>query len=132
MVPLITCEIHLSQYVCELVIGVNVFDLDFGCQIDSIKQPIKSNSVGSGNMSHCRTSSLYDHLDHCFGVFKAVRGLCLATGQYSSLCVSAVGLVLCGFDHMEVDEQDREQVDSERRERERKKTKQGNNQRSNM
>ena len=33
---------------------------------------------------------------------------------------------------MEVDEQDREQVDSERRERERKKTKQGNNQRSNM
>ena len=35
---------------------VNVFDLDLGVQIDSIKQPIKSNSVGSGNMSHCRTS----------------------------------------------------------------------------
>ena len=34
------------------------------------KKPIKSNSVGSGNMSQCRASSLYDHLDHCFVVFK--------------------------------------------------------------
>ena len=46
MVPLIACEISLCQYVCELVFGVNVFDLDFGVQIDSIKRPIKSNSVG--------------------------------------------------------------------------------------
>ena len=53
MIPFITCEISLCQYVCELVFGVNVFDLDFGVQIDSIKQPINSNSVGSGNMSHC-------------------------------------------------------------------------------
>ena len=58
MIPFITCEISLGQYVCELVFGVNVFDLDFGVQIDSIEQPIKSNSVGSGNMSHCRASSL--------------------------------------------------------------------------
>ena len=55
-----------------------------------------------------------------------VRGLCIATGHYSSLCVSAVVLFLGGFDHMEVDEQDREQVDSEResrgaRERERRR-----------
>ena len=70
MVPLITCEISLCQYVCELVLGVNVFDLDLGVPIDSIKQPIKSNSVGSGNMSHCKASSLYDHLDHCFVVLK--------------------------------------------------------------
>ena len=66
MIPLITCEISLGWYVCELVFGVNVFDLDFGVQINSNKQPIKSNSVGSGNMSHCRASSLSDHLDHCF------------------------------------------------------------------
>ena len=58
-----------GQYVCELVFGVNVFDLDLWVQIDSIKQPIKSNSVGSGNMSHCRTSTLCNHLDHCFVVF---------------------------------------------------------------
>ena len=63
MIPFITCENSLCQFVCELVLGVSVFDLDLGVQIDSIKQPIKSNSVGSGNMSHCRASSLYDHLD---------------------------------------------------------------------
>ena len=73
MVPLITCEITLCQYVCELVLGVNVFDLDFGVQIDSIAQPIKRNSVGSGNTSHCRASSLYDHLDHCFVVFRDIQ-----------------------------------------------------------
>ena len=58
IVPLITCEIHLCHYVSELVFGVNIFDLAVGVQIDSIKPPIKSNSVGSGNMSHCRASSL--------------------------------------------------------------------------
>ena len=63
MVPFITCEVSLGQYVCELVFSVDVLDLDFWVQIDSIEQPIKRNSVGSGNMSHCRTSSLYDHLD---------------------------------------------------------------------
>ena len=48
-------------------------------------------------------------------VIQAVRGLYIATGQYSSLCVSAVVLILGGSDVMEVDEQDREQVDSERK-----------------
>ena len=38
--------------------GVDVFDLDLGVQIDSIKQPIKRNSVGVGDVSHCRTPSL--------------------------------------------------------------------------
>ena len=32
------------------LVSINVFDLDFG-----VEQPIKSNSVGSGNVSHCRT-----------------------------------------------------------------------------
>ena len=73
MIPLITCEVSLGQYVCELVYGVNVFDLDFRVQIDSIESPIKSNSAGSGNVSHCRASSLYDHLDHCFVVFKHIQ-----------------------------------------------------------
>ena len=68
MIPFITCEISLRQCVCELVLGVNVFDLDFGIQIDSIECPIESNSVGSVNMSHCRTS-LYNNLDHGFVVF---------------------------------------------------------------
>ena len=73
MIPFITCEFSLGNYVCELVLGVNVFDLDLGVHIDSIKQPIKSSSVGSRIMSHCRASSLYDYLDHCFVVFKDVQ-----------------------------------------------------------
>ena len=72
-IPFITCEISLGQYVCELVCGVGVFDLDFGVQIDSIEQPIKSNSVGSGNMSHCGTPSLGNHRDQCFVVFKHIQ-----------------------------------------------------------
>ena len=54
MIPFITCEIPLCQDVGELVFGVDVFDSDFGVQINSIEQPIKSNSVSSGNVSHCR------------------------------------------------------------------------------
>ena len=73
MIPFITCDISLRQYFCELVHGVSVFDMDLGVQIDSIKQPIKIKSVGSGNMSHCKASSLYDHLDHCFVVFKDIQ-----------------------------------------------------------
>ena len=46
MIPPITCEISFGLNVCELVSGADVFDLDFGIQIDSIEQPIKSNSVG--------------------------------------------------------------------------------------
>ena len=46
-----------------------------------------------------------------------MRGLCVATGQHSSFCVSAVVLFLGDFDHMEVDEQDRKQENSERESR---------------
>ena len=56
MIPLITCEIPFGQDVCKLVFfGVVVFDLDFGVQINSIEQPIRRNSVPSGNVSHCKT-----------------------------------------------------------------------------
>ena len=73
MIPLITCEIPLCQNVSELVFGVDVFDLDFGIQIDSIEQPIKSNSVSSGNMSHCRTSAFHNHLNYSFIVLKDIQ-----------------------------------------------------------
>ena len=57
---------------------------------------------------------------------QSVRGLCIATGQYSSLCGYALGLILGGFEIVEVDVQDREQVDNrehvEAREREENKT----------
>ena len=44
----------MKQHVCELVFGVNVFDLDLGVQIDSVKQPIP---VGSGHAFHGGTSA---------------------------------------------------------------------------
>ena len=37
MIPLITCEISLGQDVCELVFVVDVLDLVFWLQIDSIE-----------------------------------------------------------------------------------------------
>ena len=43
--PLITCEIALCPYVCEFVFGVDIFDLNLWIQIDSVKQPVKRNSV---------------------------------------------------------------------------------------
>ena len=46
-----TADVEQTQM---MVFGVIVFDLDFRVQIDSIEQPIKSNSAVSGNMSHCR------------------------------------------------------------------------------
>ena len=70
MIPLITREISFGQNVSELDFGVDVFDLDFGVLIHSIKQPIKSNSVGPGNMSHCWTSAFHNHFDYSLIVFK--------------------------------------------------------------
>ena len=48
IVPLITCDHPFCQCVCKLVFGVDILDMNLGVQIDSLKQPIKSNSVGSG------------------------------------------------------------------------------------
>ena len=74
MIPLITCEITFGQEdVCELVFGVDVFDLDFGVQINSIGQPIKSNSVSSGDVSHCRTSAFHNHFDYSFIVLEHIQ-----------------------------------------------------------
>ena len=73
IVPPTACESPFCQYVCKLVLGVDILDLNLEFQINSVKQPIKSNSVGSGYVSHCWASSLYDHLDHCFVVFTSVK-----------------------------------------------------------
>ena len=37
VIPLITCEIAFGQYVCELVFGFDILDLDFRIQVDSVK-----------------------------------------------------------------------------------------------
>ena len=73
IVPLITCEVRFCQYVCELVLGVNVLDSNLRIQINSVNQPSKSNSVGSGNMSHCWTSAFDDHFNHGFVILTDVQ-----------------------------------------------------------
>ena len=73
MIPFITCEIPLCQDVCKLVLGVDIFDLNLRVKIDSIEQPIKSNSMSSGNMSHCRTPAFHNHFNHSFIVLKHIQ-----------------------------------------------------------
>ena len=58
IVPFVTCETAFCQYVCNLVFGVDVPNLNLRIQVDPVKQPSKSNSVGSGHMSRCRDSCL--------------------------------------------------------------------------
>ena len=65
-------QLAFHEQACELVPGVNKFDLDLWVQVDSVKQPVKCNSVGSGHVSHRRTSALYAHFDHSFIVLKSV------------------------------------------------------------
>ena len=57
IVQLITREIALCQFVCELVFGVDMFDLNLQIQIDFVE----GKSVGSGYVSNCWTSAFDDH-----------------------------------------------------------------------
>ena len=47
IVPFVTSEISSGQNVCELMFGVKVTIWFLGVQINPVKQPIQSNSVGS-------------------------------------------------------------------------------------
>ena len=56
MVPFIMRETCFGWQVRKLVFGVDIFGVDLGVQMNSVKQPIKSNSVSSGHVSHHWTS----------------------------------------------------------------------------
>ena len=56
MLPFITVKLAFRPHVRELVFGVNKFDLDFGVQMNLVKQTVKRNPVASGYMSQCWTS----------------------------------------------------------------------------
>ena len=73
MVPLITRETTFCQFVRKLALGVNIFDLDLGVQINSVQQPIKRNSVASGNIPQRWTYAFDDHVGHRFIVFESVQ-----------------------------------------------------------
>ena len=46
-IPFVTCEITFGQNVCEWMFGINVSNLNLRIKINSVKQPIQSNPVGS-------------------------------------------------------------------------------------
>ena len=73
MIPLVTKKTPYGWNISKLVLGVNIFDLDLGFQFNFVEQPIKRNSVGSGHVSYCWTSSFKNPLDDSFVVFKIVR-----------------------------------------------------------
>ena len=64
MIPFFASETAFLQNGCDLVFGIDMLDLDFGVQVDSIKWPVQRNSVGSGYVSRRRTSALDNHLDY--------------------------------------------------------------------
>ena len=66
-------KLPFGQYVCKLMFGVDILDLNFGVHIDSVKQTIKNNSVGSGYVSHFGTSAFDDHFNHGFLINKNVH-----------------------------------------------------------
>ena len=73
IVPFVTCEITFGQYVCELMCGVDVPNLNPGSRFTLSKQPFQRNSVGPWYVSHCWTSAFYYHLNHGFIVLKNVE-----------------------------------------------------------
>ena len=56
-----TAELPSVSLVCELALGVYMFDLNSWIHLNVAKQPITCNSGGSGHMSHCRTPSFDYH-----------------------------------------------------------------------
>ena len=85
---------------------------------------------------HCRSLWAVEVVEE-LGLITCERVVYPPRCNTSSLCASAVVLFLGGFDHMEDDEQDREQVDSERekveaREGEEEDNTKTSNERSNM
>ena len=73
MVPLVTRETLFGKHVSKLVFGVNIVDLDLRFQVNSVEQPVKRKSVGSGYMSLCWTSAFDNHLEDSLVVLKDVQ-----------------------------------------------------------
>ena len=70
MVPPITSESALGQYVSKLISGAEVFDLNLWIKIDPVNRPIKRNSEGFGYVSHRQTFAFDDHLEDRFVLFR--------------------------------------------------------------
>ena len=83
-----------GQHVCELMFGVDVPNLNLGIQINPVKQPIKSISVGSCLMSHSCTPAFDDQLNDGFIVLKDFQHSTKSTLLRSTLSCWVGTLVL--------------------------------------
>ena len=72
-IVLIVCEIYFCKDVCKLCLVSTYLIWIFGVQINAVKQPIKSNSVGFGYTSHCWTPAFDYHLNDGFVILKDVQ-----------------------------------------------------------
>ena len=72
MVPLITREITFTQHVSELVFGVNIIDLFYGVQINSVKQPNETLCYRDTRLI-VGLPALYGRFDHSFIIFKNMQ-----------------------------------------------------------
>ena len=66
-------KLHFVRMSASCFFGFDILDLDFWVKVDSVKQPVQSNSMGAGHVSHRRTSAFDDHLYHSFVVFENVQ-----------------------------------------------------------
>ena len=73
----------------------------FWVQIDSIKHPIKSNSVGSGYVSHCWTSAFDDHFNHGFIVLKHIQqhsiGTIMCSAWWNAINIGQIEIGVRGW-----------------------------------
>ena len=69
---LLSSETAFRHDAGEMVLGIHVFGLDFGVQVDSTKNPLERKSVSSAHVSHRRTSDSINHLDKGSIVFENV------------------------------------------------------------
>ena len=73
MIPFITREFSFGWNVSELVLASMYLIWILESNLIRSNKPIKSNSMDSGNVSHCRTSAFNDHLDHNFIVLRHIQ-----------------------------------------------------------
>ena len=68
--PICSCILFCHRFEAAYQTGISVSNLNCRIEINPVKQPIQSNSVGSWHMSHCWTSSFDYHLNNGFIVLK--------------------------------------------------------------
>ena len=75
IVPLVTCEITFGQYVCELMFGADVPNLNLGSKLILSNNQSRATLWFFCHMSHCRTPAFDHHINHGFIVLLLVLNI---------------------------------------------------------